>query len=138
WAESSTLQDWSRTLKSLVLCALRWRHSYSESTQPQPRRRRWNWKNSGAGVPARGSMRGLLSAPPCFGLPTSTSRCLAQIERAHCIVPQDLAPARVRDRLLHDRFDSPWESPVRMRIVGVPQKVVVADNIERRLHRGFV
>src|SRR5207247_103436 len=62
----------------------------------------------------------------------------AQPERTSRVVPEDLPPARIGDRLLEHRADTPREGAVGMRIVRVPQEVVVADDVERRLHRRFV
>src|SRR5208282_1915046 len=61
-----------------------------------------------------------------------------EAEGAGGIVPQDLFLARKWNRLFQERIDTPGESAVGMRIVSIPQEVVVADDIERRFQGRFV
>src|SRR5713226_9020861 len=63
---------------------------------------------------------------------------LIQVEHSSAVVPQELALALRGDRLFKHLLDAPWERAVGMRIVGVPRKIVVADQFDRRLHRGLV
>src|SRR5579862_1037614 len=44
----------------------------------------------------------------------------------------------MRNRLFQYGIDTPWKGAVRMRIVSVPQEVVIANYIEGGFHGGFV
>src|SRR5215469_12362303 len=61
-----------------------------------------------------------------------------QIEGAGRVVPEDFPLAGVWNLLIDHSADSPWEGAVGVRIVCVPQEIVVADQLDCRLHGRFV
>src|ERR1700687_2808500 len=63
---------------------------------------------------------------------------LIKVEHSRAVVPWELALALRRDRLFEHVLDAPRERAVGMRIVGVPREIIVADQFDRRLHRGLV
>src|SRR6516164_8415970 len=100
--------------------------------------------HSWGGRLARSHARTSLRKASCSGVYSksiqiaSSDRLSVEVEGAHRVVPQDLAPARLIDRLTQHRVDTPWKGSVGMRVVGVPEKIVVADKLDRRLHRRLV
>src|ERR1022692_3120675 len=126
-------------IKSVTLINRRVRFSASRSSRPcSSMRRSCCFDSSPASCPICASYtvpnRARLHTPSRW-----LHLCdLVQIERADCVVPQNLALALRGNRLLQHRIDTPREGSIRMRVVGVPQEIVVADDIHRGLHRGFV
>src|SRR6516164_7389366 len=119
----------SRTLVRNASCSGVYSKSISTSHRPNARAAALFSQNHAAGIRLRANL---------LGTKTNRRRRSVQVEPARSIVPKDLALRVLRDRLLEHRLNSPGIRAVRVRIVCVPGKVPVADEINCGLQRWLI